>query len=94
MNKSQIGTLIVSPFLGLIWLYQKLISPFLPPSCIYHPSCSHYAQEALAKHGLIKGGLLAVWRLLRCQPFGAGGIDPVPETFAFKLPKKTPKPRP
>ncbi len=62
----------------LITLYQKLLSPWLPPSCRYTPSCSQYAKEALLKHGLFRGLLLAVRRLSRCHPFHAGGYDPVP----------------
>jgi putative membrane protein insertion efficiency factor len=63
---------------ALIVLYQKLLSPWLPPSCRYTPSCSQYAKEALLKHGLLRGLLLAVKRLARCHPFHAGGYDPVP----------------
>ncbi len=62
----------------LITLYQKLLSPWLPPSCRYTPSCSQYAKEALLKHGLFRGLLLAAKRLSRCHPFHAGGYDPVP----------------
>jgi putative membrane protein insertion efficiency factor len=62
----------------LISLYQKLLSPWLPPSCRYTPTCSQYAREALLKHGLFRGLLLAVKRLARCHPFHAGGYDPVP----------------
>ncbi len=62
----------------LITLYQKLLSPWLPPSCRYTPSCSQYAKEALLKHGLFRGLLLAAKRLARCHPFHAGGYDPVP----------------
>jgi putative membrane protein insertion efficiency factor len=62
----------------LITLYQKLVSPLLPPSCRYTPTCSQYAREALLKHGVFRGLLLAVRRLLRCHPFHAGGFDPVP----------------
>jgi putative membrane protein insertion efficiency factor len=62
----------------LITLYQKLLSPWLPPSCRYTPTCSQYAREALLKHGLFRGLLLAVKRLSRCHPFHAGGYDPVP----------------
>ncbi len=62
----------------LIILYQKLLSPWLPPSCRYTPSCSQYAKEALLRHGLFRGLLLAVKRLARCHPFHAGGYDPVP----------------
>ena len=62
----------------LIVLYQKLISPWLPPACRFIPTCSQYAREALLKHGLFRGLLLAVKRLARCHPFHAGGYDPVP----------------
>jgi putative membrane protein insertion efficiency factor len=62
----------------LITLYQKLLSPWLPPACRYTPSCSQYAKEALLKHGLFRGLLLAARRLARCHPFHAGGYDPVP----------------
>jgi uncharacterized protein len=58
--------------------YQRRISPLLGPRCRFHPTCSHFAVEALDKHGLLKGLLLAIWRLLRCQPFSKGGYDPVP----------------
>lgn len=72
-------TLPSLPFLGLIRLYQVTISQALPAStCRFYPTCSHYGYEAIAKHGLIKGGALAVWRVLRCQPFHPGGYDPVP----------------
>ncbi len=58
--------------------YQRRISPLWGPRCRFHPTCSHYAVEALEKHGLLKGVVLAIWRLLRCQPFSKGGYDPVP----------------
>lgn len=62
----------------LITVYQKLISPLLPPSCRYVPTCSQYAREAIEKHGIARGAYLAVRRILRCHPFHAGGYDPVP----------------
>jgi putative membrane protein insertion efficiency factor len=62
----------------LITLYQKLLSPWLPPACRFTPTCSQYAREALLKHGLLRGLLLALRRLARCHPFHAGGFDPVP----------------
>jgi uncharacterized protein len=65
----------------LAWLirgYQRLLSPLLPPSCRFHPSCSQYALEAIHRHGALKGSWLAVRRLVRCHPFNAGGFDPVP----------------
>ena len=64
--------------LGGIRLYQGMVSPYLPPACRYDPSCSSYAYEAIAKHGLPKGTWMAMKRLGRCQPFGARGYDPVP----------------
>lgn len=65
----------------LIWMimfYKKYISPMKTTKCPYYPSCSDYGLEAIKKHGVIKGGLLAVWRILRCNPFSKGGYDPVP----------------
>lgn len=64
----------------LIRGYQLLISPWLPPSCRFEPTCSHYAIESLSRHGVLRGGWLAIRRLGRCHPFCAGGYDPVPET--------------
>jgi putative membrane protein insertion efficiency factor len=66
-------------FLILIRTYQKVVSPALPPdTCRFYPSCSHYGYQAIYKHGAIKGTLLAIWRVLRCNPFNPGGYDPVP----------------
>ena len=66
-------------FISLIEFYQKYLSPLKGrATCIYTPTCSQYAIEALEKYGLIKGGCLAVWRILRCNPFAKGGYDPVP----------------
>jgi uncharacterized protein len=59
--------------------YKTLISPLLPVSCRYVPSCSEYAAEAIACHGFVHGSMLAIWRLLRCNPLGRGGYDPVPK---------------
>lgn len=70
--------------LVLIKGYKLCISPFLPRCCRFHPSCSAYAAESLMKHGVINGSCLAVFRLLRCQPFCKGGYDPVPEKFSWK----------
>ena len=64
--------------IALVRGYKKYISPLLPPSCRFTPTCSEYAMEALQKHGAWKGSLLAIWRILRCNPFGKGGYDPVP----------------
>lgn len=65
--------------LFLIKTYQVTISPiFSAGACRYYPTCSHYAAEAIEVHGIIKGTLLAVWRIMRCNPFSKGGYDPVP----------------
>ena len=65
-------------FILFIRAYQRLISPILPPSCRFTPSCSHYGIEALQKHGLIRGSYLTINRILRCHPWSKGGHDPVP----------------
>ena len=64
--------------LTLIWVYQQTIGPALPKSCRYEPSCSHYAYTAVERYGAVRGGWLALKRLLRCQPWGGSGYDPVP----------------
>ena len=63
---------------AMIGAYQLLVAPLLPPSCRYQPSCSHYAAEAIGRHGPWRGLGLAIRRLLRCQPWGGSGYDPVP----------------
>jgi putative membrane protein insertion efficiency factor len=62
----------------LVRVYQWLVSPLLPRSCRFYPSCSAYAATALQRHGAVKGSALAARRLLRCHPFHPGGVDPVP----------------
>jgi putative membrane protein insertion efficiency factor len=64
--------------IGLIRIYQWLVSPILPRACRFAPSCSEYAAEAIALHGVGRGGWLALRRLLRCHPWGGDGFDPVP----------------
>ncbi|WP_074709365.1 membrane protein insertion efficiency factor YidD [Nitrosospira multiformis] len=64
--------------IAFIRLYQYCLSPFLGPSCRFSPSCSHYACEALARHGATRGLVLSVWRIMRCNPWSRGGYDPVP----------------
>ena len=61
-----------------IRFYQTSISPLTPPSCRFTPSCSEYARQAIIKHGPFKGLYLAIWRILRCNPWGGSGYDPVP----------------
>jgi putative membrane protein insertion efficiency factor len=64
--------------LGLIRLYQASFAKTLPPdTCRFYPSCSHYSYQAVYKYGVLRGGTLAIWRVLRCNPFNPGGYDPV-----------------
>lgn len=63
---------------GMVRAYQLAIAPVLPASCRYHPSCSNYAFEALGRHGAVVGSWLALCRIVRCHPWGGGGVDPVP----------------
>ncbi|MCH8297648.1 MAG: membrane protein insertion efficiency factor YidD [Chloroflexi bacterium] len=64
--------------LSVIWVYQRTLSPLLPSSCRFYPSCSHYSQEAVEKYGIVKGIWLGIKRLGRCRPLGGQGYDPVP----------------
>lgn len=71
----------------LIWLlkgYKRWLSPMLGQRCRFHPSCSQYAQTAIARFGPLRGCILTGWRLLRCQPLCEGGHDPVPERFHLR----------
>jgi putative membrane protein insertion efficiency factor len=70
--------------IALIKFYKYFISPLLGNNCRFYPSCSSYAIEALRLHGAVKGSYLAARRLLRCHPFNAGGVDPVPEKIGKK----------
>ena len=70
--------LLALPLILFVRGYQLFLSPFLPPSCRYTPSCSAYAIEALQRHGALRGGWLALRRIARCHPFRPGGFDPVP----------------
>jgi uncharacterized protein len=63
--------------IGLIRVYQRTLSPLLGPRCKYYPSCSEYAVQAIGRYGILRGTVLAAWRLLRCNPFSHGGYDPV-----------------
>ena len=78
------GTPLRLLLIGLVTVYRQVISPVLPPTCRYHPSCSAYALESLQVHGAAKGVVLAGWRLGRCNPFSKGGLDPVPERGSWR----------
>ena len=67
-----------------IAVYQRLISPALPRRCKYEPTCSAYATQAIREFGILRGSVLAVWRLLRCNPFSHGGFDPVTAQRLFR----------
>ena len=69
---------VIALLLFPIRIYRRYISPLTPPACRFTPTCSHYAMEAIQKHGPIKGLYLAVRRILRCHPWGGSGYDPVP----------------
>jgi len=71
--------ILIAPFIFLVKVYQTLISPLTPATCRFQPTCSHYTVEALKKHGLFYGGLLAIKRIFSCHPWGKSGYDPVPE---------------
>ena len=70
--------------LGPIKLYQRVISPALPARCKYHPSCSQYAVQAVRRYGVLRGLVLAAWRLLRCNPWSHGGVDFVEDQTLFR----------
>lgn len=70
--------------IAILRFYKRRISPLLPNACIYTPTCSEYAMEAIEKHGVFKGTWLAIKRVLRCNPFHEGGYDPVPEPKKHK----------
>ncbi|MFU0832028.1 MAG: putative membrane protein insertion efficiency factor [Oscillospiraceae bacterium] len=69
--------------LAIIRFYQRAISPYKKPCCKYYPTCSNYAVQAIERFGALKGLLLALYRILRCNPFSRGGYDPVPEKHSW-----------
>jgi putative membrane protein insertion efficiency factor len=71
------------PLLAPIWVYKKCISPMLPPACRHYPTCSEYTFEAIKQRGVVAGMTMGAWRILRCNPWGTSGYDPVE---AFKWP--------
>lgn len=71
--------ILTYPLILLVRFYQVAISPYMPSSCRYSPTCSHYTIEALNKHGLLKGSWFAIKRISSCHPWGGSGYDPVPE---------------
>jgi len=87
-GKKLIGHTVRLPayvLMGLIWVYQKTVSPMLGDVCRYYPSCSKYGFAAIGVHGAIKGTLLTVRRISRCTPFHSGGLDPVPPKGRWRV---------
>jgi uncharacterized protein len=84
-------TALRAVFTAPIRLYQRAISPVLPARCKYHPSCSEYAVEAVRRFGILRGAVLAAWRLLRCNPLSDGGVDLVEDQKLFR---SRPRPEP
>lgn len=70
--------ILIYPLLVLIKLYQNFISPLLPSTCRYSPTCSEYTKQSLVKFGLIKGSIVSIKRIIKCNPWGGSGYDPVP----------------
>ncbi|HEX3803849.1 MAG TPA: membrane protein insertion efficiency factor YidD [Solirubrobacteraceae bacterium] len=81
MTRATVGK---TAFLAPIKVYQKLVSPLVGSRCKYYPSCSEYAVQAIRKFGILRGLVLAGWRLLRCNPLSRGGFDPVEDQRLFK----------
>jgi uncharacterized protein len=76
----RLSSLVIAPIRG----YQRLFSPALGDRCKYYPSCSRYAVQAIGNYGILRGLVLACWRLLRCNPWSHGGVDPVEDQRLFK----------
>lgn len=76
--KITLKKIVIFPFVFLIRFYQIVISPLTPATCRYNPTCSQYSLEAFKKHGIFKGGWLAIKRIFSCHPWGGSGYDPVP----------------
>ncbi|MCH7656974.1 MAG: membrane protein insertion efficiency factor YidD [Bacteroidetes bacterium] len=77
-------TVLINILIIFVNIYQRLISPLIPSSCRYSPTCSTYSIESLKKHGPLKGSWLAIKRVISCNPWGGHGHDPVPDHFSFR----------
>lgn len=84
---NQIKKIIAFPIIFLVRVYQVVISPIMPSSCRYQPTCSHYTVAALQTHGLLRGGWLSIKRIASCHPWGGSGYDPVPTKDEIKQSK-------
>lgn len=83
-----VSTVLRRAVVAPIKLYQKMVSPLTGQRCKYHPSCSEYAVQAVTKFGILRGLVLAGWRLLRCNPWSRGGFDPVEDQRLFRSRRK------
>lgn len=81
--------LVLALILAPIRFYQRVISPALPARCKYYPTCSEYAVQAIRSYGIARGAVLATWRVLRCNPWSHGGVDPVEQQTVFHTPPRT-----
>ncbi len=84
--------LLTQAWLLPLRVYRRAISPLLGPRCKYHPTCSAYAVQAVEEYGILRGSLLAGWRVLRCNPWSHGGYDPVSAQTLFRTSSQAPKP--
>lgn len=73
-----IKNIVLYPILLIIKIYQTVLSPILPSTCRYSPTCSEYTKQSLSKFGLLKGGLISIKRIIKCNPWGGNGYDPIP----------------
>ena len=73
-----IKNIVLYPILLIIKIYQTVLSPILPSTCKYSPTCSEYTKQSLIKFGLIKGGMISIKRIIKCNPWGGNGYDPIP----------------
>ena len=87
-------SLLIRAWLLPVRVYQRAISPLLGPRCKYHPTCSAYAVQAVEAYGILRGSLLAGWRVLRCNPWSHGGFDPVSAQTLFRSSHQASKPTP
>jgi putative membrane protein insertion efficiency factor len=83
------GRLARAVVVAPVVVYQRLISPAIPQRCKYHPTCSRYAVDAIREYGILRGAVLAAWRLLRCNPWSYGGYDPVEAQRVFPIGERT-----
>ena len=88
MRPFDVKRLLARIVLAPVRLYQRFVSPVLPRRCRYYPTCSQYAVDAVRAYGVLRGLVLAAWRLVRCNPWSPGGYDPVEAQTVFKGPRK------